>query len=114
MKVTVAKIGWEEVDLIDALENFKIAWDYDIITGVWGETYYPAEEDDIFLEINQEILNRFDGSIEQYRLIWLECSSLLSLEGFDLQKHHSRKIILQYLKDNIHRAINTDKVGDYW
>lgn len=114
MKVTVAILGWEEVDLIEALNTCRINWDYEIVTGVWAETYYPAERDDVFLEISQENLNRYDGSIDQHRLVWLECSSLLSSGDYNIQNSPSRKTILQYLKDNIDRVINIDEAGDYW
>lgn len=114
MKVTVAMISWEEVDLIGALNSHHFFWDYEIITGVYGETYFPAERDDIFLEISQETLNRYDGSIDQHRLVWLECSSLLSSGNFNLQNNPSRDVVLKYIKDNIDRVIDIDETGGDW
>lgn len=113
MKVEVAVVRWEEVDLVEAMEFHRIAWNYDIITGNFAEHYYPAESDDVILEINQELVNTWDGSNDSYRIAWLECASLLPvLEG--LHGSDIKRAVVQYVKDNIERVIDTNKTGGYW
>lgn len=113
MKVEVAVVRWEEVDLVEALENHKIAWDYDVITGSFAESYYPAERDDVFLEINQELVNTWDGSTDTYQIAWLECASLMPVLN-SLHGREAKCAVLQYIKDNIERVIDTDKTGGHW
>lgn len=69
MKVEVAVVRWEEVDLVEAMEFHRIAW--------------------------------------------LECASLLPvLEG--LHGSDIKRAVVQYVKDNIERVIDTNKTGGYW
>lgn len=113
MKVEVAVVRWEELDLVEALERRHIAWDYDIITGSFAEQYYPAESDDVILEINQDLVNTWDGSNDSYRIAWLECADLIPV--LDKLHRSERKLaVLDYIKRNIDRVIDADKTGGHW
>lgn len=107
MKVEVGILRWEEMDLIEAIDNNLICWDYDIVASYDAERYYPAEKDDIFIEIYQETTNTWDGSVDSHPIAWLECSSY---EG----EFSTKKSILQYIKENIDRVIDISKTGGYW
>lgn len=107
MKVEVGIVRWEEVDLIEALEKHLICWDYDIVASHNAERYYPAEKDDIFIEIYQETTNTWDGSVDSHPIAWLECSS------YD-EEFSTKKGILKYIKENIDRVIDISKTGGYW
>lgn len=113
MKVEVAVLEYKEVDLIEALSTHLIAWDYDLVSGTWAERYYPGEIDDEFLEISQELINKYDGSAEYHRLCWVECSDFTA-QLKDMPGTTAKRAVLQYLKDNIHRAIDIEKTGGYW
>lgn len=112
-KIEVAVVRWEEVDIVQAMINHQIAWDYDIITGNMAEAYYPAEKDDVFLELTQECVNAYDGSNDTYRFLWLECADLMPvIDG--LRGSERKRAVLEYVKANIDRAIDTDETGGYW
>lgn len=113
MKVEVAVFEYKEMDLIEALATHIIAWDYEIITGAWAEQYYPAEEDDHFLEITQETINTYDGGCEYRRLCWLECSDLVEQLKY-LHGNSAKRLVLEYLQENIDRAIDIEKTGGFW
>jgi hypothetical protein len=113
MKVEVAVVRWEEIDLVDALANHRIAWDYDVVTGGFAEQYYPAEADDVFLEITQDLINTWDGGNDSHRIAWLECASLMpSLVG--VRGSAANRLVVEYIRDNIDRVIDTDKTGGHW
>lgn len=107
MKVEVGIVHLEEVDLLEALDKNLILWDYEIIGGYCAETYYPAESDDVFMEISQELNNSWDGSIDTHPIAWLECSS------YD-DEFSTKQGVLKYIKENIHRVIDINKTGGYW
>lgn len=107
MKVEVGILHWEEVDLLEALDKNLILWDYEIIGGYCAETYYPAESDDVFMEISQELNNSWDGSIDTHPIAWLECSS------YD-EEFSTKQGVLKYIKENVHRVIDISNTGGYW
>lgn len=106
MKVEVGIIRWEEVDLLEALDKNLVLWNYEIIGGHFAETYYPAESDDVFIEVSQEIMS-WDGSIHIHPIAWIECSS------YD-EEFSTKQGVLKYIKENIHRVIDINKTGGYW